>query len=844
MVPVAQETTANTVRLPYSFSRRFSLVAWCEASLEILHVHPLSLSVLQELQRGLNAPFTLRQIDEAEFEQRLNAVWQRDSSEARQLMEDLGSAEDFFTLAEELPETEDLLESDDDAPIIKLINAMLAEAIKEGASDIHIETFEKSLVIRFRVDGTLHEMLRPGRKLASLLVSRIKVMARLDIAEKRVPQDGRIALLLGGRAIDVRVSTMPSAWGERVVLRLLDKNQARLTLERLGLSQQLTAQLRQLLHKSHGIFLVTGPTGSGKSTTLYAGLQELNNHSRNILTVEDPIEYMIEGIGQTQVNTRVGMTFARGLRAILRQDPDVVMVGEIRDTETAEIAVQASLTGHLVLSTLHTNTAVGAITRLQDMGVEPFLLSSSLTGVMAQRLVRTLCPDCRQPAPATDEEKRLLGITDARTVTLYHPQGCPACNHKGFRGRTAIHELIVVDATLRDLIHRQAGELELERHARQLLRGKELIPVHIEARMNTSSGGMLQRRRHAHRRVAAADLALFTRQLATLVQAAMPLETCLQAVSEQSEKLHVKSLGMALRSRIQEGYTLSDSLREHPRVFDSLFCSMVAAGEKSGHLDVVLNRLADYTEQRQRLKSRLLQAMLYPLVLLVVATGVVTILLTAVVPKIIEQFDHLGHALPASTRTLIAMSDALQASGVYWLAGLLGLLVLGQRLLKNPAMRLRWDQTVLRLPVTGRVARGLNTARFSRTLSILTASSVPLLEGIQTAAAVSANRYVEQQLLLAADRVREGSSLRAALAELRLFPPMMLYMIASGEQSGELETMLEQAAVNQEREFDTQVGLALGLFEPALVVMMAGVVLFIVIAILEPMLQLNNMVGM
>ncbi|MEL2581369.1 ATPase, T2SS/T4P/T4SS family [Escherichia coli] len=444
MVPVAQETTANTVRLPYSFSRRFSLVAWCEASLEILHVHPLSLSVLQELQRGLNASFTLRQIDEAEFEQRLNAVWQRDSSEARQLMEDLGSAEDFFTLAEELPETEDLLESDDDAPIIKLINAMLAEAIKEGASDIHIETFEKSLVIRFRVDGTLHEMLRPGRKLASLLVSRIKVMARLDIAEKRVPQDGRIALLLGGRAIDVRVSTMPSAWGERVVLRLLDKNQARLTLERLGLSLELTAQLRQLLHKPHGIFLVTGPTGSGKSTTLYAGLQELNNHSRNILTVEDPIEYMIEGIGQTQVNTRVGMTFARGLRAILRQDPDVVMVGEIRDTETAEIAVQASLTGHLVLSTLHTNTAVGA-----------------------QRLVRTLCPDCRQSAPATDEEKRLLGITDARTVTLYHPQGCPACNHKGFRGRTAIHELIVVDATLRDLIHRQAGELELERYVRQ-----------------------------------------------------------------------------------------------------------------------------------------------------------------------------------------------------------------------------------------------------------------------------------------------------------------------------------------------------------------------------------------
>lgn len=471
MVAPLQAPAAREVRLPYAFSRRFSLVAWQDSALEILHVQPLSLSVLQELQRGVVQPFTLRRVDQAEFEQRLNAVWQRDSSEARQLMEDLGATEDFFTLAEELPATEDLLESDDDAPIIKLINAMLAEAIKEGASDIHIETFEKSLVIRFRVDGSLHEVLRPGRKLASLLVSRIKVMARLDIAEKRIPQDGRIALLLGGRAVDVRVSTMPSAWGERVVLRLLDKNQARLTLECLGLTPVLTRQLRELLRQPHGIFLVTGPTGSGKSTTLYAGLQELNNHTRNILTVEDPVEYMIEGIGQTQVNARVGMTFARGLRAILRQDPDVVMVGEIRDTETADIAVQASLTGHLVLSTLHTNTAIGAITRLQDMGVEPFLLSSSLTGVMAQRLVRTLCRDCRQAAPASAEERRLMGMTDAPTFTLYRPTGCPACNHKGYRGRTGIHELVVVDATLRSLIHRQAGELELERYARQCSSG-------------------------------------------------------------------------------------------------------------------------------------------------------------------------------------------------------------------------------------------------------------------------------------------------------------------------------------------------------------------------------------
>ncbi|EFH7123585.1 type II secretion system protein GspF [Escherichia coli] len=397
--------------------------------------------------------------------------------------------------------------------------------------------------------------------------------------------------------------------------------------------------------------------------------------------------------------------------------------------------------------------------------------------------------------------------------------------------------------------HKAKGLIEADsaRHARQLLRGKGLIPVRVEVRLHDFTGknlrGMLQHQWHSRRRVASAELALFTRQLATLVQAAMPLETCLQAVSEQSEKLHVKSLGMALRSRIQEGYTLSDSLREHPRIFDSLFCSMVAAGEKSGHLDVVLNRLADYTEQRQRLKSRLQQAMLYPIVLLVVAISVVSILLTAVVPKIIEQFDYLGHDLPASTRMLISLSNALLSGGLYWLAGFLLLSFFIQRLLKKANFRLCWDKTLLRLPVTGRVAKGLNTARFSRTLSILTASNVPLLEGVQTAAAVSVNCYVEQQLLKAASRIREGSSLRAALAEQGLFPPMMLYMIASGEQSGQLEKMLDQAAVNQEREFDSLVGIALGLFEPALVMMMAGVVLFIVVAVLEPMLQLNNMIG-
>ncbi|PMG37748.1 type II secretion system protein GspE, partial [Vibrio splendidus] len=375
-------------------------------------------------------------------------------------------SDDFFSLAEELPQDEDLLESEDDAPIIKLINAMLGEAIKEGASDIHIETFEKSLSIRFRVDGVLRDVLAPSRKLAPLLVSRVKVMAKLDIAEKRVPQDGRISLRIGGRAVDVRVSTMPSSHGERVVMRLLDKNATRLDLHSLGMTAENHENFRKLIQRPHGIILVTGPTGSGKSTTLYAGLQELNSNERNILTVEDPIEFDIDGIGQTQVNPKVDMTFARGLRAILRQDPDVVMIGEIRDLETAEIAVQASLTGHLVMSTLHTNTAVGAITRLRDMGIEPFLISSSLLGVLAQRLVRTLCNECKEPYEADKEQKKLFGLKKKESLTLYHAKGCEECGHKGYRGRTGIHELLMVDDSVQELIHSEAGEQAIDKAIR------------------------------------------------------------------------------------------------------------------------------------------------------------------------------------------------------------------------------------------------------------------------------------------------------------------------------------------------------------------------------------------
>lgn len=441
------------LRIPFTFARSHEVILRNTSSVEAQNVRSIShgelpvlihstktpLEVLHEICRLIGPVVRIERTSEQVLEQ-LNEQYSQGDLNAAQVIDEVEETVDLSRLLQEMPVFEDLLEMNDDAPVIRMINSLLKQASRDGASDIHLEAFERKSIVRFRIDGDLRDIVEMRRDLHAALVSRIKIMASMDIAEKRIPQDGRISLRFGGRAIDVRVSTLPTAHGERVVLRLLEKNYQRLDLLALGMAEDTFEQFNQLIHRPHGIVLVTGPTGSGKTTTLYGALLRLRNKSNNIMTVEDPIEYNLDGIGQTQVNSRIDMSFARALRAILRQDPDIVMIGEIRDLETAQIAVQASLTGHLVLATLHTNDASSAITRLIDMGIEPFLLSSSLLGVLGQRLIRMTCSGCGG-------------------------QGCHLCGQSGYSGRAGIYELMLTNEKIRELIHQCASETELRKQA-------------------------------------------------------------------------------------------------------------------------------------------------------------------------------------------------------------------------------------------------------------------------------------------------------------------------------------------------------------------------------------------
>jgi general secretion pathway protein E len=455
--------------LPINFAKRHLLlpVGVDGGTVVLATADPSNIGAIDDVRLLLGKPLRVFVAPGPVIVDAINRVYDMSSGSASDLMDDLDQ-ERLDLMATDLDEPRDLLESDDEAPIIRLVNSLLFQAAKDRASDIHIEPYERDLKVRFRIDGILYDIISPPKRFQPVIISRVKIMAGLNIAEKRLPQDGRIRIRLAGKDIDIRVSTVPTAFGERVVMRLLDKTTTVLHLQELGLTGNKHEVVNRLIRQSHGIILVTGPTGSGKTTTLYACLSKINTVDKNIITIEDPIEYQLHGIGQIQVNPKIELTFASGLRSILRQDPDVIMVGEIRDLETAEIAIQAALTGHLVFSTLHTNDSFGAITRLLDMGIEPFLVSSSVTAVMAQRLVRRVCPDCREAYQPTREELEELGVPPQQLLgqTIYRTgPGCAQCKSTGYRGRSGIHELLVVDDEIRNLVMKNADAAAIRRAA-------------------------------------------------------------------------------------------------------------------------------------------------------------------------------------------------------------------------------------------------------------------------------------------------------------------------------------------------------------------------------------------
>ena len=457
-------------KIPIAFYRQQKVfpIAFTDGGLKVAVSDPLNLQPLDDLAVFLGAPVEPVISSERELMAAINRYFDRETGSTEQVMQDI-EGEDLGAIANEIEETDDLLDLASEAPVIRLVNSILTQAVRARASDVHIEPFERELKVRYRIDGLLYNTLTPPRRLQAAISSRIKVMANLNIAERRLPQDGRIRIRVGEKDVDIRVSVVPTAYGERIVLRLLDKTSVLLGLEEIGMGEEAYVRYSRLIKRSNGIILVTGPTGSGKTTTLYGTLNKINAPELNIITIEDPIEYQLNGIGQIQVNPRIDLTFANGLRSILRQDPDIIMVGEIRDRETAEIAIQASLTGHLVFSTLHTNDAAGAVTRLLDMGVEAFLVSSSVLAIIAQRLVRVICKECREPYRPDTSLVKEMGLDRASDPLFegffYRGKGCAACFQTGYRGRSGIYELLAIDDNIRNLIMSGADSSVIRRKA-------------------------------------------------------------------------------------------------------------------------------------------------------------------------------------------------------------------------------------------------------------------------------------------------------------------------------------------------------------------------------------------
>src|SRR3989475_25317 len=768
-----------------------------------------------------------------QIDNRIKEYYGADTTSMEEVLKQLGEAGEMLQIRGD--DTAEAVEAEANAtPIIRFVDLILYQAIQDRASDIHFEPFENEFKIRYRVDGALYEMSPPPRHLALPVISRVKVMANMNIAERRLPQDGRIQKNIAGRHVDLRVSTLPTQFGESVVLRVLDRSTVNLDLEMLGMPEYVHNYILEIINCPNGIFIATGPTGSGKTTTLYSCLRKINTIDSKLLTAEEPIEYDLEGIVQVPVNEAIGLTFARVLRAFLRQDPDRIMLGETRDLETAQIAIQASLTGHLVFTTLHTNDAPGAITRLIDMGVEPFLISATLAAVLGQRLLRSICPNCR--AAYTPNASLLAQIElakkDIGDRKFFYGKGCDSCNNTGYKGRKGIYELMKITDPLRELVNERAPTVVLKQKAAKRAAKAARVAQPREKR----KGIVLFQRKKVKPKI----LMIFTRQLATLIDAGLPLLRALNVLAKQERDTVLKNTIDKLAESVQGGSTFSESLALYPLIFNDLYVNMVKAGEVGGVLELVLTRLAEFQEKAAKIKNKVAAAMVYPLIVMTMAVAIMGFLLVFIVPKFEAIFhDMLGdRPLPVITKFVLTVSRFVQGHWLVILALLFAAIAGYKFANRTPRGKSTIDRAKLHFPLFGDVIRKTAISRFSRTLGTLVSSGVPILQALNITRETAGNMVIARAIGQVHESVKEGESIVQPLEASAVFPPMVVSMIDVGEETGQLPEMLLKIADVYDDEVDNSVAAMTAALEPIMIVFLALVVGTIVIALFLPLISI------
>src|SRR5712692_7379529 len=743
-------------------------------------------------------------------------------------------------------------------PVVRLISALFADAVERGASDIHFEPEQSFLRIRYRIDGVLRQIRSLHKTYWPAMAVRLKVMAKMNIAETRAPQDGRISATLSGRVVDFRVASLPTTHGENLVLRILDRQKGIVPLDKLGLEESQLEMLKRMIARPEGIILVTGPTGSGKTTTLYSILNHINADGINIMTLEDPVEYPMTLIRQTSVAEAAKLDFANGVRAMMRQDPDVILVGEVRDRETAEMAFRAAMTGHQVYSTLHTNSAVGAFPRLLDIGIVPDILAGNIIGILAQRLVRKLCRTCRQSYDPDVRERRLLGVTPTEPMALFRAVGCEQCDYQGYRGRQSILELLKIDAGIDELVARRATAREILTAARasgfktladdgvRLVRagttGLEALNLFdLEQRLARMELDLVtgapssQRTRFLGGRVARQDLINFCFHLEQLATAGVPVMEGLVDLRESVENPRFREVVSGLVESIEGGRSLSQALAEFPEVFSKVFVSLVRSGEQTGKLPAVLKSLTETLKWEDELAAQTKKLMIYPAFVGGIVMLVTFFLMIYLVPQMTGFIRNMGQDIPLQTRLLIAVSDFFVG---YWWAVIAAPFVawagLKLAVRRNPALEYVIDHYKLAMPLIGPILRKIILSRFASSFAMMYASGITVLDAIRSCEEILGNKPLEQALHSAGQQIAEGKNLTAAFQDLGVFPPLVIRMMRIGETTGALDTALLNVSYFFNREVKESIGKVQAMIEPALTLVLGAILGWVMLSVLGP----------